>query len=282
MTRGSSGSPAVLEDRGRFPALRSDPGHEEREVRGHCPDRREFGRRGGPDDETDGPAGPPGRRPAGDAQMQRLRGRVDGRIGRDHEVLEFAGTGIGRAAQDVGEPVRAADERGHGLGTEIRIDGHGVRPKHIEQGGGLARGRAADVAALRVRHHQESARPRQPDPLEGGDPRGPEGLEEGEIRLDGRGVWSRGFGDQRREPLQAAKVAREPRRESLRIGVEPEAQDGPDRGRPSGQPVQVGRGHEAYGDGLALELELALGVALLGVALGVGAGVGAGRSLAGG
>ena len=103
---------------------------------------------------TTSPTVPPGPQcgdPSRDATVERLDGRVERRRPpATCEVLQLAGPGVGRPAQDVGEPVRSLEQRRDRLGAEVRVDGHRVRAEDVEQGGRLPGRRRADVAALRV------------------------------------------------------------------------------------------------------------------------------------
>ena len=111
-----------------------------------------------------------------------------------------------------------------------------------------SRGRA-DVAALRVGDERDVGRDEGPQPLERGDARRPERLEEREVGLHRGGAREGRLEQQPREALDAAERRGKAGGQRRRVRVDPEAQHGPYRGGPRRQPLEVRRrGHEPDGE----------------------------------
>ena len=108
------------------------------------------------DQATTVPPGTPGRRPARDPGPERLGGVPGGAVRAETRPWSSPRPGVGRPAQDVGEAVRALEERRDRLRAEVRADGDGVRAEGVEERDRLLRRRGPDVAALRVRDEQTS------------------------------------------------------------------------------------------------------------------------------
>ena len=241
------------------PPWKPRPGYEEAEPGCHGPDRLELGRGGRTDDQPDRPAGPPGRHVACHAQVERLGRGAPGRVGGDFEVLEFAGIGVRRPAQDVRVAVRPFDQWRNGPAAEVRADGHGIRAQPVEQRARVVLGRQADVAALGIDDDGQIGRDRRPDPFEGRQSSRPMRLIERDIGLDRGSIWSGSLHDEPGKPLDAGQVSREAVGQRGWIGIQTETQHAADRLTPRGQPLEVWGGHEGEGASLGGTLGGTLG-----------------------
>ena len=126
----------------------------------------------------------------------------------DLEALQLGGTGVRRAAQDVGEAVAALEERRDRLLAQVRVDGDRVGAEDVEQRDGLPGRRRADVAALGVGDERDVVGHQRPEALERGHAGRPVGLEEREVRLDGRRVRQGRLDDQPRERARRRRASR--------------------------------------------------------------------------
>jgi hypothetical protein len=220
-------------------ALRTDTGHEQGKAGSDATDSLELGRGGGPNHEAHRAAGSPRGRAPRDPGVERLGRGTAGRICRHLEALQFARARIRSPAQYIYETIAAANERLDRLRPEIRIGGDGVGAEYVVERHGLAGGRGADVPALRVGHERDVGRHPAPQPFQGRDPGRPERLEEGQVRLHGRGERHSGIEKNLTEPLYALESGGEALGQRFRLGINPKAQDGTDLTGPHGEPLEV-------------------------------------------
>ena len=152
----------------------------------------------------------------------------------------------------------------------VRVDRDGVRAEDVEERDSVAGRGGPDVGPLGIEDDRDLRRDPRPDPLQGGQPRRPESLVEGEVRLDRCSERPGGLDQQAGEPLDAGDVRREAGRKLTRIGIEAEAQDRAHGSSPGRQPVEVGLRHWGAAEPLAPGADET-----------AGAGVAAGRSSSG-
>ena len=143
---------------------------EERQARGHRPDRRAAPSGAvAPTTRPTVPPGPQPRRAPGDAQVERL-----GRAHRSTGPRRRPGPGARRRpGWTSGTGRRRTGRRVRGAARSPRRPRYGLTvtasaPRTVEQRDRLAGGRRADVAALRVDDDRDVGRDRGPDPLERG------------------------------------------------------------------------------------------------------------------
>ena len=91
--------------------------------------------------------------------------------------------------------VGALEEGTDRVAAEQRVDGHDVRPQHVEQRSRVGGRRVADVAALGVEDQDVIGRHVRAQPLKDRVSGGPELLEEGEVRFEGADVLRRRLDD---------------------------------------------------------------------------------------
>ena len=128
--------------RGRGPPRRPGLPRPERGRRGRGRAARiagQLGRRRRADHEAGPVREPRCRHASRHPAMERLGGRADRRIRRNDEVLQLARARVRGPAEHVGEALRAGEERRERAQPEVRVDGHGVGPERVEEGGRLAR-----------------------------------------------------------------------------------------------------------------------------------------------
>ena len=175
------------------------------------------------DDQTDGSARTPGLRPPGHPGVEWLGRGAQRRVRSHFQALQLARARVRRAAEQIREAVAARDERRDRLRPQVRVGRDRVEAQDVVQGHGLAGGGGADVAALGVGHERHVRRHATAQPLQGRHAGRPERLEEGQVRLDGRGIRQRRIDQHLAEPLDAGEVRGKALGQRLRRRIDAQA-----------------------------------------------------------
>jgi hypothetical protein len=112
----------------------------------------------------------------------------------------------------------------HAVFTHVRSHRHGIGAEAVEQGGGIATGSVADVAALRIGNDKAGLRDVRDDARTRFPTRRAVGLEEGEVRLECYRGIGRGRHNFSAERLHAGDPAAARGGDALRIRVEADAE----------------------------------------------------------
>ena len=153
--RGAHDEPGALGalpggDRGfEIGSLRADAGKQERHFGGDGAHLGKLARIGRPHHQKTVAVGIP-------APHRKLRHHDKEFATADVKILQIAGAGIGRAAQDEHAALLVAQEGLEGIAAEIGIDGRGIRAVALENLNGVALGRRTDVAALGIQDHRDA------------------------------------------------------------------------------------------------------------------------------